>query len=168
MLGDFLLARYHEAHRRKDLKDALVLLRRAFSAEPTLGTAEALGEAELEIYLLTGEQQRLIRAYDLVEGVLQQQDPNGERRPLTLVLFGWVQLAHFERKARPDTLSSALLSAELAADHLDLGRSAAADVVKLARRVRKVARAAGERDIEASARRLQSAVSTRLGQLPAE
>jgi hypothetical protein len=153
MLGDLLLIRYHDAPRREDLDDALVLLRRALSAQPTIGTAEALGEAEFETYRLTGERQRLIRAHHLVEGVLDQQDPSTERRPLTLVLFGRVQLAHFELEADPDALASALLSAELAAD-LAVDPIVAHDVIELARYVQEAARAAGERDVEASAGRV--------------
>jgi hypothetical protein len=154
LLGDLLLARYRDAPRREDLEDALMLLRRAFSAQPTIGTAEALGEAELETYRLTGERQRLIRAHDLVKGVLDQQDPSTKHRPLTLVLFGRVLLAQYVAQgADRETLDSAFLSVELAAD-LATDQVAVNAVIELGRRVQEAAKAAGERDVEEIAGRL--------------
>jgi hypothetical protein len=167
MLGDLLLARYQQTPRREDLDEALVLLRRAFSAETTIGTTEALGEAEFETYLLTGEQQRLARAQELITDVLNQQDPSSARRPLRLVLYGRVQLAYYEEEHSPDALDAALLSAELAAD-LATDQMVANDVIKLAGRVFKAARSGGQRKVEASAGRLYAAVTARLGSLPRE
>jgi len=164
-LGDLLLARYYDAPRREDLSDALVLLRRAFSAEATIGTAEALGEAEFETYLLTGEPQRLVRAQELVTDVLDQQDPSHERRPLTLVLYGRVQLARYDEGSSPDALGSALLSAKRAAD-LATDYMVTNEVVQLAGRVLKAARSGGQRKVEASAGQLYAAVKARLGSLP--